>query len=81
VVVDDGAAFVGVVVRASHDAATTGLDGLGRGVDVVCLDADDDLPGNGMVDLGGQCQGDRSAVRAAKWAPSRNFSDMPGVSL
>jgi hypothetical protein len=57
---------VGVVVRALHDAATTGLDGLGGGVDVVGLDADDDLPGNGMVDLGGQCEGDRPAVESGE---------------
>src|SRR6202789_3643376 len=64
VVVDHGTAFVGVVVRAFHDAATAGLNGLGRGVDIGGLDPDDDLPGDGMVHRGRPCEGDRTTVES-----------------
>ena len=66
VVIDHRAAFVGVVVGALHDAAATVLHSLGRRVDVVGLDADHDLPGNGMVDRGCQCKGDWPAVEGGE---------------
>jgi hypothetical protein len=72
---------VGVVIRAFHDAAAASLDGLRGGVDIGGLDPDDDLSGDGMVDRGRQRQGDRPAVKGGEVAPSRNFSDMPRVSL
>src|SRR5579875_2273651 len=43
VVVDDGSTLVRVVVGALHDCAPVGLDCLGGTIDVVGLDADDDL--------------------------------------
>src|ERR1700734_1353811 len=66
VVINHRAPFVGVVVGALHDAAATFLHGLGRGVYVVGLDADHDLPGNGMVDRGRQCEGDGPAVEGGE---------------
>src|SRR5271166_6318836 len=81
VVADHGTAFVCVVVRAFHDAATAGLDGLRRGVDVSCLDTDDNLPGHGVSTAVASAIVTDPPSRAAKWAPSRNFSDIPNVSL
>ena len=66
VVVDHRAALVGVVVRAPHDAAAAVFDGLCRCVDVVGLDADDDLPGNGVVYLGREGEGDGPAVEGGE---------------
>ena len=49
VVVDHGTAFVCVVVGPLHDAPAIGLNSVRSGIDIVGLDADDDLTGNGMV--------------------------------
>src|SRR3954447_24743441 len=62
VVVADGAALVGVVVRPLDDRATVGLDRLRRPVDIRGLDADDHMARERMIDLGRQRQRDRAAV-------------------
>jgi hypothetical protein len=62
VVIDHRAALVRIVIGRPHDPAAAGLDGLGRGVDVRGLDADDDLAGDGVVDRGCQRERDRPAV-------------------
>src|SRR5579875_261644 len=62
VVVDDAAALVRVVVRGLHDASAIRVDGLCCGVDVSGLDADDDLPGHGVVHRCRERDGDRPPV-------------------
>ena len=81
VVVDHGAALVGVVVGAPHDAAAAVLDGLGRGVDVSVLMPTTTCPGMGWSTAVASASVTGPPSSAAKWAPSRNFSEMPRVSV
>src|SRR5690349_24654742 len=64
VVVHHGTGLVRVVVGALHDAAAVLFDRPGGAVDVIGLDAHDDLAGYGVIDRSGQGKSHGAAVES-----------------